>query len=105
MTMRETLRMTLAWLEGGAIGVIFFGGLWYTVRMALPSGRPAICFLGSLVLRMCITLAGFYFTAEGNLGRLLLCLLGFIMARFAVTRLTRPPVIEPIPATDPSHAP
>jgi heme A synthase len=33
------------------LGVIFFGGLWWTVRKGLSSKRPALCFFGSLLLR------------------------------------------------------
>jgi hypothetical protein len=38
---------------------------------------------------MSIALAGFYFVSGGHWERLLLCLLGFVMARLAVTWLTR----------------
>ena len=30
--MNETLALVLAWLAGGVLGAIFFGGLWWTVR-------------------------------------------------------------------------
>jgi F1F0 ATPase subunit 2 len=38
---------------------------------------------------MGIVLAGFYFVARGDWKKLLPCLLGFLIARFAVLRLTR----------------
>ena len=41
---------------------------------------------------MSITLAGFYFVGRENWKRWLLCLLGFVLARFVVQWLTRPPV-------------
>ena len=72
------------------LGAIFFGGLWWTVRKGVSSTQPALWFLGSLLLRMSIALAGFYFVSGGHWERLLACLLGFVMARLVVTRLTRP---------------
>jgi hypothetical protein len=41
-----------------------------------------------MLLRMAIVLAGFYFVGRGNWQRLVVCLLGFIIARFIVMRLT-----------------
>ena len=86
--MTETLTLVLAWAAGGALGAMFFGGLWWTVQKALSSKRPALWFFGSLLLRMPLVLAGFYFVAGGHWQRLLACLAGFVIARLIVTRLT-----------------
>jgi len=88
--MTETLTLVLAWVAGGALGAMFFGGLWWTVQKALSSKRPAFWFFGSLLLRMSLTLAGFYFVAGGHWQRLLACLLGFVIARLIVTRVIGP---------------
>jgi F1F0 ATPase subunit 2 len=90
--MNETLTLALAWLGGAALGAMFFGGLWWTVRKGVSSARPVLWFLGSGLLRMGIALAGFNFVSGGQWKRLLACLLGFIIARLAVTWLTRPSV-------------
>jgi F1F0 ATPase subunit 2 len=87
--MNETLTMVLALVTGVLLGAMFFGGLWWTVRKGISSQRPAFWFLGSLLLRMSITLTGFYFIGRGHWERLLVCLLGFVIARLIVTRLTR----------------
>jgi F1F0 ATPase subunit 2 len=89
MTMNEALRLMLAWLAGGMLGAMFFGGLWWTVRKAVASPCPALWFLGSIMLRMSLALAGFYLASGGQWQRLLACLLGFVMARLVVTWLTR----------------
>jgi len=89
--MNEAMTLTLALMAGAALGAIFFGGLWWTIRKACASERPALWFFGSLVLRMGIALAGFYFVSGGEWKRLVLCLLGFIVARLAVIWLTRTP--------------
>ena len=87
--MIEVLLLALALPAGVLLGVIFFGGLWWTVRKGVSSEQPAFWFFGSLLLRMGIALAGFYFVSGGHWERLLLCLAGFVIARLLVTRLTR----------------
>ena len=82
--------LVLAALAGGALGAVFFGGLWYTALRGAASPWPALWFFGSLLLRMAITLPGFYVAAGGHWERMLACLLGFLVARMIVTRLTRP---------------
>ena len=90
--MNETLTLVLAGMAGFLLGAIFFGGLWWTVRKGVSSPRPALWFFVSLLLRMSLVLAGFYFVGRGRWERLVVCLLGFVIARFIVTRLTRMPV-------------
>ena len=90
--MNEFLILAVALAAGLLLGAFFFGGLWWTVRKGVSSKRPAFLFLGSLLLRMSFVLVGFYFVGRGNWQRLVACLLGFIIARFCVLRLTRTPV-------------
>lgn len=87
--MNEALLLALALSVGVVLGAAFFGGLWWTVRKGVSSEQPALWFLGSLLLRMGIALAGFYFVSGGHWERLVLCLVGFVMARLVVTWLTR----------------
>jgi len=104
--MNETLTLVLVLVTGVLLGVMFFGGLWWTVRKGVLSKQPALWFFGSLLLRMSIALAGFYFIARGHWERLLVCLLGFVMARLIITRLTGPPVEHyNSPAKEAGHAP
>jgi len=103
--MNDTLSLVLALVTGVLLGAMFFGGLWWTVRKGVSSKRPALWFFGSLLLRMSIALAGFYFVTGGHWERLMLCLLGFVIARFIVTRLTRAAKKTTYLAQEPSHAP
>ncbi len=95
--MSERLIYLLSGLAGGGLGAIFFGGLRWTVQRGLASGRPALWFFLGGFLRFSITLVGFYTVAEGHWQRLVACLFGFMIARFVVIRLNRPP--------KPHHAP
>lgn len=47
-----TLELTLAGTAGGLLGLLFFGGLWWGLRRAFSSPRPALWVGGSLLLRM-----------------------------------------------------
>jgi F1F0 ATPase subunit 2 len=88
----EILLIVSAMAAGLLLGAFFFGGLWWTVKRGVSSQRPARWFFGSMLLRMTIILVGFYFVGHENWKRWLLCLLGFVVARLVVQRLTRPPV-------------
>jgi len=85
----EILKLVLALPSGVLIGAIFFGGLWWTVKKGAGSKRPALWFFGSLLTRTTIVLAGFYLIGRDNWERLLLCLLGFIIARTIMMQITR----------------
>ena len=76
-------------VAGLVLGAIYFGGLWWTVRRGLAAAQPALWFLGSLVLRTGIAAGGFFLVAGTEWERWLTCLLGFIVARFTVHRLTQ----------------
>ncbi len=103
--MNEIFMMVPALVTGLFLGGMFFGGLWWTIRKGLSSTQPAIWFIGSLLLRTCLTLAGFYVVSDGQWERLLACLLGFTIARPIVTRLSGPAENPNRPGQEPSHAP
>lgn len=104
--MNETPTSALAFAAGLLLGAFFFGGLWWTVRKGVSAKRPALMFLGSLLLRTAATVAGFYVVGGGHWQRLLACLLGFVIARFIVTRLAGPTVEHyDAPAKEAGHAP
>ena len=87
--MNEIVYMILAFIVGLFLGIIFFGGLWFTVKKLVTSKLPALWFLGSFILRVSITLIGFYYISTGSWQRLLICVAGFITARFAVIHFTK----------------
>jgi F1F0 ATPase subunit 2 len=92
--MNDTLLMILAFIAGLALGTLFFGGLWFTVKKTVTAKIPAIWFLGSFFLRVSIVLIGFYFVSNGSWQRLLICLLGFVVARFIVMYFTKSIIIK-----------
>ena len=87
--MSETSLLILALIAGLMLGAIFYGGLWWTVRRSVSLKSLSLWLIGSFALRASIAVSGFYFISQGDWRRLLGCLSGFVVARIAVTRLTR----------------
>ena len=88
------MALGLAVAAGLGLGLLYFGGLWLTVRRLPGSGRPALLFAGSFAGRTAVTIAGFYLVMDGHWERMLACLAGFLIARqFLISRL-RPPLGE-----------
>jgi F1F0 ATPase subunit 2 len=86
--MSETWLLIAALFAGLLLGAIFYGGLWWTVRRSVSSKTLSLWLIGSFALRAIIAVSGFYFVSQGDWRRLLGCLLGFVVARIGVTRLT-----------------
>jgi F1F0 ATPase subunit 2 len=89
MTMNELPFLFLSGAAGAVLGVLFFAGLWFTVRRGLVSERPALWFLGSTLVRTGGLLAAFYLIARGNWHYLLACLLGFFASRMGMALVVR----------------
>lgn len=88
--MNETDLMIIALLTGLVVGMLFFGGLWLTVKKALASKTPALWFVGSFLFRVAIVLIGFYFIMQTNSWlNGVICLVGFIVSKFIIVRLTK----------------
>lgn len=102
--------MTDAWMllgvlaAGMVLGLVFFGGLWWTLRQGLASEHPARWFVLSLLVRAAVVLGGIYGVGAGQWQRLLVCLIGFWLARLLVLRLTRA-ASAPRPESEAAHAP
>lgn len=88
----------LAALGGVLLGLFFYGGLWWTTRKGLTTKNPGLLFLGSMLVRTAVVLAGFYFIADGQWQRIVACLVGFTLARFVVLRFTKKEPAIPLPA-------
>jgi len=84
--MNEILSLALSFVTGISLGVMFFGGLWLTIQNGKGSKRPALWFFGSFLLRTGLVILGFYFIGNGHWERMMVCLLGFIMARIIIVK-------------------
>ena len=82
----QTWWTILAVLAGGLLGVVYFGGLWWTVQRIERSHWAGFLVLGSFLLRSALVLAGIYVVAAGSWVRVLCALVGFMVSRIIITR-------------------
>lgn len=78
----------LSMLAGGALGFIFFWGLWKTVQSMSRVKRPFLWMFASFLVRLSIVLMGFYVIMQIQWQLMAVALMGFIFARFGVIRYT-----------------
>jgi F1F0 ATPase subunit 2 len=90
--MTELLTWLLAALGGAALGLFYFAGLWFTLRRLPGHPHPALWVAGSFILRLAVSLSGFYVILgpDRNLTRLGIALLAFLAVRVVLTRRLRP---------------
>jgi F1F0 ATPase subunit 2 len=81
MQMNDLFFILLALLAGVILGWFFFYGLRYTVERLPKVKHPWLLMLSSYIIRTLIVVVAFYFVMQGDLIRLLACLVGFILAR------------------------
>lgn len=80
-------QIILVFVLGLGLGVFYFAGLWLTVKRLARADFSALLFSVSFLLRTGLTLAGFYLLMLGSWQRLLVALVGFIVARMLLTRI------------------
>jgi len=103
--MTELSALLSALAAGVVLGTMYFGGLWWTVGRGIGSPFAARWFLLSLLARTGGAMIGFYLVGRGSWQRLLVCLLGFIIARHIVTRFTADATARPRSSGSAKHAP
>lgn len=74
---------------GMILGLVFFGGLWWTIQKGMRSRMPALWFGLSLFVRIGITLGGFYLLTRGHLLNFAFCLPGFFVMKMLIVHFTR----------------
>lgn len=93
--MSSSLPLILSAITGALLGLVFFQGLWLTVRRLEQTRHPIVWMLGSLLLRFGLVLVGFFLLArQGDWRLLLAAVAGFSLARLLITRQRRPGAIR-----------
>jgi F1F0 ATPase subunit 2 len=82
----EVLLFVLALAVGAGLGIIYFGGLWLTVKRLPTARRPVLLTLLSFAGRLGVVLMGFYLIMDGHWERLIVCLLAFLAVRAILVR-------------------
>ena len=73
-------------LAGIGLGLFYFGGLWLTVQRLPESRFPALLMFGSFLVRMSLTLCGFFIVMHDSWKRLAVCAIGLLLTRMLVVR-------------------
>ena len=80
------LILSSAFITGGLLALLYFSGLWWTVKRIPGSGRPGLLMLASLIVRLGVVLAGFYLVMSIDTAAVLACLAGFFITRLVFVR-------------------
>jgi F1F0 ATPase subunit 2 len=81
--MNDALLIT-SFILGACLGSVYFGGLWLTM-IIMPAVRWRFLVLaGSYLLRVVVTLGGFYCVLIVDWKQLVACGVGFILVRQAI---------------------
>ncbi|MBL6987432.1 MAG: ATP synthase subunit I [Methylobacter sp.] len=77
-------------LWGALLGLMYFGGLWLTLRRLTEVKRQTVWVLGSLAIRNILAVIGFFPVVKLGWQYALICLLGFTVLRFILVRRILP---------------
>ncbi|MDY6941694.1 MAG: ATP synthase subunit I [Pseudomonadota bacterium] len=79
-------RLIASFLGGMGLGLLYFGGLWWTVRRLPTRAHPVAWLFGSFLLRTVAVLAGLYVLSAGEVLPLTVSLAGMVLLRLLLTR-------------------
>lgn len=82
----DLMILALAFAAGGALGVFYFGGLWFTIQRLPGAERPGLIALISFLLRTVIAIGALALVAGESWQRLLAAVVGFFIARMVLVR-------------------
>jgi F1F0 ATPase subunit 2 len=79
----------LGFIGGIALGLVFFGGLYWSVNQLPRAKNPGLLMMASMLVRMAILLAGLYFVMAGELKNLLAAVVGVMVVKFVMIAWVR----------------
>ena len=74
--------MVFSFLAGILLGLVFFGGLYFTTKKLPDSSSPALLMFLSITFRMIILIGGLYIVFNGEIVRLLIAIAGIFTAKY-----------------------
>lgn len=84
--MPAPLTLVLLFAAGFGLGILFYGGLWLTLRSLGKSRHPVVLALGSFWGRTAVVIAGLVAAMDTRWERAVICMCGFVLARVALSR-------------------
>ncbi|AVZ29515.1 ATP synthase subunit I [Nodularia spumigena] len=88
--MNNIIYLLIALPLGFTLGIFYFVNLWITVRQIPTTQWPFRLIVGSFVGRTSITILGFYLIMDGSWQRMLISLVGFVLARSILINYWQP---------------
>ena len=85
--MSAVITLAAGLVAGVVLGLVFFGGLWWTTQRLATSSRPAMLVSIRLLVRVALLAAGLFLLAQVGSGAILAAALGLLAARIGLTRL------------------
>ena len=98
------LQLLLAVVTGVAVGLFYFGGLWFTIKRAASSQRPHLLMLGSLVLRALIAAGVIFLVGRAHWQMLVAVMACFLITRSVLVRRIGNPPMPTMSAPDDADA-
>jgi len=83
-----------AFIVGIILGIVFFGGLQWTIDRLMKVRYPTALVLVSMVIRMAILLLGFYLLKDGSYYNIPLALLGVVLVRVVMVSVAKKETVK-----------
>lgn len=74
----------IAFLIGTILGIVYFGGLYFSVRKMSKVKYPSLLMITSFFLRMGVLVGVFFYTSKGGYKDMLFTFLGLMLVRFVM---------------------
>ena len=81
--------MVVGFFGGVVLGLVFFGGLYWSVNKLPTVKYPGLLMAASMLVRMAILLTGLYFLMSGDIKNLLAAVVGVMVIKFVMIARVR----------------
>ncbi|MDW7671748.1 MAG: ATP synthase subunit I [Bacillota bacterium] len=79
----------MGFFGGVVLGLVFFGGLYWSVQQLPTVKHPGLLMMASLLVRMAVLLTGLYFLMAGEIKNLLAAVVGVMLMKFVMIARVR----------------
>jgi len=81
--------LVVGFFGGVVLGLVFFGGLYWSVNKLPRVKYPGLLMVASMLVRMAALLIGLYFLMAGNMKNLLAAVVGVMLVKFVMIARVR----------------
>jgi F1F0 ATPase subunit 2 len=84
-----TITIVIGALSGLMLGVLFYGGLWLTIKAAKKKRQPLPLFAASFIVRSMVTISGLFLLARSGPASMLAAVAAMLLIRTLLVRRIR----------------